>query len=1170
VRLNQIKLSGFKSFVDVTALQIPGQIVGVVGPNGCGKSNIIDAVRWVLGESKASELRGESMQDVIFNGSSQRKPAGRASVELVFDNAAGRAAGQWSQYAEISVKRVLSRDGTSSYFINNQQVRRRDVQDIFMGTGLGPRAYAIIGQGMISRIIEARPEELRVFLEEAAGVSKYKERRRETENRLQDTRENLTRVEDILRELTSQLDKLEGQAEVAKQYQSLVAQADEKQLLLWLGRREEAKAERDRVNAQIEKSQTDLEAELAKLREAESALETIRSAHYAAGDAVHSAQGHFYEANSEVSRLEAEIRVVLESRTRLAAQVAQLEGQKQRWLGQLSQADTDLEQAIAERTRAEEAAAAGEEKFAHAQDAMPDAESRLADKTAVVEAARTHAGESDRDLRALSTERQALSQQLQQYSSRKERLEAEKRGLTAPDEQKLAVQSAEAKRISEELETSRAQLDEAQHRLHDLEESRSTTAQAMTTAATLLSQLEAQLATLTRVQEEAQAGSRLKPWLAKHGLDSMARLWQRLHTEPGWENGVQAALRECVSGVEVSDLARAQGFAHDAPPARLAFYSPQVVQPQGAASTLTPLIDRVKIGDAGLRGVLTEWLHGCYAVDDLQSALAQRGQLKAGERIVTKAGHAVDRVSVSFYAPEGPDDGLLARQQELETTAKRIRAQTLIVDESRSAQVRADAQAAETRNALVGLRQRVADLTQRLHQTQLEVQMLTQRVEEHKSRNQRLDEDLAETGKHVAEIEERLAQIDERMSDADAQLAQRQNALEEARFAQDDARSQLDAAREALRLAERDQQQAKFALQTVTARIGELERQKSMGAEQQEQVGVQIAMLAAELAAINDSSAQAGLQQALDLRSGKEEALARARTELDDLNTKLRAKDEERLTIERDLQPKRDRITQLQFKEQECRLNQEQFDTQLAEKNADLTALLAKLADAGKPSSLQAEVTRLQREIAALGPVNLAALHELDQSRERKGFLDAQHKDLHEAITTLEDAIRKIDMETRDLLKKTFDDVNFHFGKLFPTLFGGGDAKLVMTGEEILDAGVQVMAQPPGKRNSTIHLLSGGEKALTATALVFAIFQLNPAPFCLLDEVDAPLDDANTERFCKLVKEMSKVTQFLFISHNKIAMEIAQQLVGVTMQEQGVSRLVAVDIAQASTFAEAA
>jgi chromosome segregation protein len=1170
VRLNQIKLSGFKSFVDVTSLQIPGQIVGVVGPNGCGKSNIIDAVRWVLGESKASELRGESMQDVIFNGSSQRKPAGRASVELVFDNAAGRAAGQWSQYTDISVKRVLSRDGTSSYFINNQQVRRRDVHDIFLGTGLGPRAYAIIGQGMISRIIEARPEELRVFLEEAAGVSKYKERRRETENRLQDTRENLTRVEDILRELTRQLEKLEDQAVVAKQFQDLNAQAEEKQLLLWLGRREEAKTERERINTQIEKAQTELESELAKLREAESALETIRAAHYAAGDAVHAAQGQFYEANSEVSRLEAEIRVVVESRNRLNAQSVQLEAQKQHWLGLLAQADTDLETAQAQRAQAEEQLAVSDEKFARAQDALPEAESKLADKTAVVDAARTHAGESDRELRALSAERQTLAQQLQQYAARKERLQAEKSGLTAPDEQKLNVQQTEAKRIGDELDTARAQLDEAQHRLHDLEESRSTTAQAMTAAAAALSQLEAQLATLTRVQEEAQAGNRLKPWLAKHGLDSMQRLWQRLHTEPGWENAVQAALRECISGVEMSDLSRAQGFANDAPPARLAFFSAQVLQGQAAGGALTPLVERIKHNDAGLRSVVSEWLHGCYAADDLNSALAQRAQLKAGERIVTKVGHTVDRVSVRFYAPEGPDDGLLARQQELETTEKRIKAQTLIVDESRNAQLRADAQAAETRQSLVGLRQRVADLTQRLHQTQLEVQALTQRVEEHKSRSQRLEDDLAETVKHASELEERIAQIDARMGDADTQLADRQNALEEARFAQDEARAQLDAAREALRVAEREHQQAQFALQTTGNRIAELERQKQQGGQQQEQIAAQILMIATELSGITDATAQSGLQAALAARTGKEEALARTRTELDDLTAKLRAKDEERLTIERDLQPKRDKITQLQFKEQEYRLNQEQFDTQLAEKSADLAALQAKLADAGKPSALQAEVNRLQREIAALGPVNLAALQELDQSRERKGFLDAQHKDLTEAITTLEDAIRKIDMETRDLLKKTFDDVNHHFGRLFPTLFGGGEAKLVMTGEEILDAGVQVMAQPPGKRNSTIHLLSGGEKALTATALVFAIFQLNPAPFCLLDEVDAPLDDANTERFCKLVMEMSKVTQFLFISHNKIAMEMAQQLVGVTMQEQGVSRLVAVDIAQATTFAEAA
>jgi len=343
VRLTSIKLAGFKSFVDPTHFQVPGQLVGVVGPNGCGKSNIIDAVRWVLGESRASELRGESMQDVIFNGSTARKPGSRASVELVFDNADGRAAGQWGQYAEIAVKRVLTRDGTSSYYINNLPARRRDIQDIFLGTGLGPRAYAIIGQGMISRIIEAKPEDLRVFLEEAAGVSKYKERRRETENRLHDTRENLTRVEDIVRELSANLEKLEAQAVVATEFKTLQAQGEEKQRLLWLLRKNEAAAEQARQQRAISEAQIDLEAQTARLREVEAELETLRVAHYAASDAMQGAQGALYEANSEVSRLEAQIKFIVESRNRVQAQIAALTAQREQW------------QAQAEKARAEKA-----------------------------------------------------------------------------------------------------------------------------------------------------------------------------------------------------------------------------------------------------------------------------------------------------------------------------------------------------------------------------------------------------------------------------------------------------------------------------------------------------------------------------------------------------------------------------------------------------------------------------------------------------------------------------------------------------------------------------------------------------------------------------------------------------------------------------------------------
>jgi chromosome segregation protein len=1172
VRLTQIKLSGFKSFVDASTINVPGQLVGIVGPNGCGKSNVIDAVRWVLGESKASELRGESMQDVIFNGSTNRKPAGRASVELVFDNAAGRAAGQWSQYSEISVKRVLTRDGTSSYYINNQSVRRRDVQDIFMGTGLGPRAYAIIGQGMISRIIESKPEELRVFLEEAAGVSKYKERRRETSNRLQDTRENLTRVEDILRELGSQLEKLEGQAEVATRYNALTADGDEKLLLLWAARREEARAEREKLLAQVERSQTDLEAQMAQLRECEARLEEIRVAHYAASDWVNHEQNAFFGAKSEVMRLESAIQVVVERRNLLQQRLGQIAEQKQQWAVQAEDAAARLEALAIEREQSEEKVAAAEEMLARAEDAVPEAQVALDDRLAVVDACRTEVSDADREFRVLGNERQSLQTQFNQAQIRLDKLTAEQKGLSAPDEQRLAVQRAEAERVGTELEVLQAQVEENQHRLAEADEQRTTAQQELSAATALLSELQAKQSTLTRVQEEAQAGSRIKPWLAKHGLDSVQRLWQKLHTEPGWETAVQAVLRECVQAVEVGDLSRASGFASDAPPARLAFYSGQTVAPASSHGPLIALIERVRINDNGLRGVLTEWMHGVFVAEDLSSAMAQRNQLAAGQRIVTKQGHLIDRVSVRYYAPEGPDDGLLARQQELEDIAKRLKGHTLIVDETRNLLSRSEGAAQEARGALQTQRLRAQELTGRLHQAQMEVATLTQRVAEHKARSQRLEEDLAECQAQMESIQTRMDEIDNRMSDMDASLGERQQKLEDARFAADEARAALDQARQTVNTAQIGLQQVRFEVQSISTREADAQRLLQMARDQDSRLVSDDEQIRAELATISETQAATGLQDALALLATREDALARVRTELDGLTQQLREIDAEKMRIEQVLQPARDRVTEMQLKEQAARLNQEQFDTQLAERQADVPALIEKLATlpgaAGKPTQLQAEVNRITREIEALGPVNLAALQELDQSRERKQHLDSQFKDLTEAITTLEDAIRKIDLETRELLQKTFDEVNGHFGRLFPALFGGGNAKLVMTGEEILDAGVQVMAQPPGKRNSTIHLLSGGEKALTATALVFAIFHLNPAPFCLLDEVDAPLDDANTERYAKLVTQMSDVTQFIFISHNKIAMEMAQQLVGVTMQEQGVSRIVAVDMAEAARMAE--
>jgi chromosome segregation protein len=1177
VRLNSIKLSGFKSFAEPTNFLLPGQLVGVVGPNGCGKSNIMDAVRWVLGESKASELRGESMQDVIFNGTNTRKPASRASVELVFDNADHRAGGQWGQFAEIAVKRVLTRDGNSSYYINNQPVRRRDVQDVFLGTGLGPRAYAIIGQGTISRIIESRPEELRLFLEEAAGVSKYKERRRETENRLSDTRENLTRVDDILRELNANLEKLEKQAEVALRYNNLQADSTLKQHQLWFLKRRDAEADQGRMKSDVDKAVNDLESRMADLRHVEADLEAIRQAHYAAGDQVNQAQGALYEASAEVGRLEAEIRFVVEGRQRAEQRLQQLVAQTAEWGTRSQDAQAELE------TLSEQAALAEDQSMtlaAQVEDqatALPDLEEALRKAQNDANAQRASVVQVQQQIGVLAADQRNIEEQSRQLDQRRERLLTDRNALAAPDEARLQS-------LQEQLAAAEAQSAESEARLHDLQEQvpaldedRRARQKAVNEESARLADLSARIEALRALQEKVRTDGKLKPWLVKHGMDGLEGLWSRIHIESGWENALESALRERLSALEVSRLDMVRAFANDAPPAKLTFFSPPLVSlaasnpARGLPAGCRPLADYLRISDAGLLALLTDWLQGCFTAPSMEDALTWRSQLKPGETLLVQAGHAVDLNSVVFYAQDSEQAGLLARAQEIENLDKQQRAQTLISEESRSALIRAEAAYADASQRLITVRREASESQSRAHEVQVETLRLSQLVAQTRARSEQISNDLAEVEALLDELQERRVTAEARFEELDMQLADTQE-----RHAQLDelviqAERKLAECREQQRSLERRAQEAQFSQRSLDARRAELNRTIETAHQQVSSIDAEMQRARDELSRLTDAAAQAGLQDVLAVKLEREQALAARRSAYDDLTAKLRASDERRVGFERELDPLRQRITDLQLKEQAARLGLEQYAQLLADAQADLDAVALSI-EVGqvRVTGLQGEIDRIHREITALGPVNLAALEELTTSRERKTFLDAQCADLTDAMNTLEDAIRKIDAETRELLGGTFKIVNEHFSRMFPELFGGGNARLVVTGDEILDAGVQVLAQPPGKKNQTIHLLSGGEKALTAIALVFAIFQLNPAPFCLLDEVDAPLDDANTERYTKLVKSMGKETQFLFISHNKIAMEMAEQLIGVTMQEQGVSRIVAVDMESAVSMADEA
>jgi chromosome segregation protein len=1171
MRLNSIKLSGFKSFAEPTNFQLPGQLVGVVGPNGCGKSNIMDAVRWVLGESKASELRGESMQDVIFNGSGSRKPASRSSVELVFSNEDARAGGQWNQYTEIAVKRVLTRDGTSSYYINNQPVRRRDVQDVFLGTGLGPRAYAIIGQGTISRIIESKPEELRLFLEEAAGVSKYKERRRETENRLKDTRENLTRVEDILRELNNNLDKLEKQAEVATQYRGLQEQGTLKLHQLWFLKHRDAAGEEERVKKAVLEATNALEARLAELRHVEAELEHVRQAHYEASDALHTAQGSLAEAALEVSRLEERIRYVVEGRARVETRLAELKTQNEQWSERRQQGADELEhiaeQIAAAEEQAEVLAAQAEEQSG----ALPGHEDAVRAAQARSNEQRGHVAQVQQQIQLLAAESRNIDEQNRALTQRRERLAGERQGLAVPDEARLAEMKQQLAGLEEAQAVAEARLHELTEQVPALDEDRRARQEQVNTEAARQADLSARLEALRALQEKVQTEGKLKPWLAKHGLDGLAGLWTKVHIETGWETALEAALRERLNALEVGRVETVRAFENDAPPAKLAFYTPPVGAIANTHQTLPRLSDLLRLNDNGLQALLNDWLEGVYTAGSLDEALANRGKLTHGEVIMTRAGHAVSQFAVAFYAPDSEQAGMLARAQEIENLEKQVRAQSLIVEEARSALVRAEAAYTEASQRLVTARRETAEGQTRTHQLQVETLRLSQLAEQTSQRRGQIEGELAEIDAGIEELQERRVTGEARFEELDMQLANEQERHAELDEAVISAERRLNDAREQLRSLERQAQEAQFSARALAARRGELQRSIEQSVQMIAANEQSAAQLQDELAQFNDQAAQAGLQEALALKLERESALAAQRSQYDDLSAQLRRADEQRLEFERSLDPLRERITKLQLEEQAAQLGGAQFLEQLTAAQVDLEALARSIEEGNvKLYGLQSEIDRINRDINALGAVNLAALDELTSARERKTFLDAQSADLMDAMTTLEGAIQKIDLETRDLLGATFNTVNEHFGRMFPSLFGGGQAKLVMTGDEILDAGVQVMAQPPGKKNSTIHLLSGGEKALTAIALVFAIFQLNPAPFCLLDEVDAPLDDANTERYAKLVKSMSSNTQFLFISHNKIAMEMAEQLIGVTMQEQGVSRIVAVDMEAAIGMAEAA
>ncbi|HEY3300527.1 MAG TPA: chromosome segregation protein SMC [Methylophilaceae bacterium] len=1162
MRLTHLKLAGFKSFVDPTTLHIHGQRVGVVGPNGCGKSNVMESVRWVLGESSAKEMRGDSMDAVIFNGSGNRKPISRASVELIFDNSLGTAAGEWSQYAEISVKRVIERDKGSSYFINNTSVRRRDVADLFLGTGLGGRAYAIIGQNTISRIVEAKPEELRVFLEEAAGISKYKERRRETELRLRDTRENLIRIEDIRREMEKQITRLESQAQVTMQYHQF---NDELKLLqgqLWLLKKRDASGVWEKSQRQVEKLVNDLEFQMAALRKTESQLETLRQQNYASAEAVQVAQTQYYETNADVSNLENQVKNTQEARERLIQQIQQIVAQTQKIEAQQGLLITQLQQLQQQQLDAETRESGVQATLLSAKAALPQAMEALQLQQRLHNKAQATLTETEQNIRVETTNLTHIQRTLTELAQRIQRLASEQTQLQLPDVEVIKQKQSALDVASNEISVLEKSSLLAQQQEHTLYETIKSLRADLLNDDRQLAQINAQITTLTKIQASLGHEAKLDQWLKTAQLEHLPRFWQVMRIETGWETALEAVLGARLNAVLQSNSV---GFKFDTrPPASLV-----VLQAIGESDKLSEaskhanwkaMVSAVQVTDDAWLPLVQSSLADVYLLENEVDITVARAALKHGELLVNALGDIYSHHGVVFHAAQSALHGVLERQNELDTLHNQLpelnqqhmqKTEALQQTEQRLKQAQQDYQAQQ--HAL-------KTQTQIRYNLNLEIQRLQQQHQHVLDRQKTLVNEQAQLQEKDKALQVDFQQKQRVIGELTADLPNLSEQRKASLLNRQQAESALNLARDALQKAERLVQEEGFGKKLISNNINEVNNKINTCNE--ESISLLNRKNEAEslLEAAKMEGLKANLEAALNLKQQREMALAEARNAMASAEQELQTQERNRMQNEQLLHPLRDKLEQARLQEQQARLYFEQCQAGLEATGLNENDLMQILKSSSKVNEIEQQATSVQSQIEALGAVNLAAIQELASEKERKSYLDSQALDLEQAIATLEDAIHRIDKETRTRLQHTFDEANRHFGELFATLFGGGQAKLELLGDEILDTGMQVFAQPPGKKNSTIHLLSGGEKALTALALVFALFKLNPAPFCLMDEVDAPLDDSNTERFCNMVRKMSERTQFMFVSHNKITMEMAQQLIGVTMQESGVSRIVEVDI----------
>jgi len=1165
MRLNKIKLAGFKSFVDPTSVNLPGNLIGVVGPNGCGKSNIIDAVRWVMGEISAKHLRGDSMADVVFNGSSSRKPVGTASVELVFDNSDGTLAGQYAGYNEVALKRVVSRDGTSAYFLNGIRCRRKDITQLFLGTGLGARSYAIIEQGMISRVIEARPDELRGFIEEAAGISKYKERRRETENRISHTKENLERLTDVREEVEKQLRHLQRQAATARRYQTL--KQDERKVSAELLALRLKAIEHDSQSKEgiLSERDTQMQALIADLRSIEAAIEAAREEFTEKSEALNVVQGRYYQIGAEISRHEQSIQHGRELRQRQKQELEQAEQgateasmHLSRDQSQIDELRRELEQLEPGLEAARERERTSAEALSQVEEAMQDWQERWED--------------FNRESRAASEKTQVerarieqLESQLARLTSQRDRLTAELATLQSSDmEMRIATLQEQEAQASNASEAAAAQLQSVTEELQQLRERERQLRLSADGNRKELQEAQGRLLSLQALQQAALglAQGKVTEWLETNALGQRPRLAQQLTVEPGWERAVETVLGSYLESVSVDAIDAIATSLDSLQVGSVSFFADGGTTP----SAVDPgrLLARVQ-GPAAISALLT----GIVAVDSLPEALELRRTLLSGESVITRDGLWIGRDWLRVSRDKDVHAGVIGREKEMRELGETVSA-------AEAKQESLQAETGDTRERLQDLESRrdalQAEAT-RLHRSQSELgaqaASLLAKAEQTAARARNITAETTElAGIHERDTEAvdtaraRLEEGLEQMAGFEAVRQQLEQSREELRQNLAQKRSQAQTDRGGAQDVAIKVESKRSALTSISAGLERLQHQLEQMSARREELTQQLAEGDSPLQALAEQ-----LEEFLQQRVGVEQELSGARDTVEGAEGRMRSLDQGRMETEASIDEARARLEDVRMAAQELKVRRETLLEQFTATQFELATVYQEMPPEAEIGAWEQTVADLSQKIERLGQVNLAAIDEFKEQSERKEYLDRQFKDLTEALETLETAIRKIDRETRARFQDTFDRVNAGLKERFPRLFGGGHAYLELAGEDILSAGVSIMARPPGKRNSTINQLSGGEKALTAVALVFSIFELNPAPFCLLDEVDAPLDENNVGRFCDTVKEMSSRVQFIFITHNKSTMELASQLVGVTMHEPGVSRLVAVDVDEAVRMA---